>query len=62
MHDKSYVVSGFKETATRLASSHPETFAKMSTESHDEMMKFSIYIENLENALAPYLNFHRRAA
>ena len=63
MHDKSYAVSGFKENAKKMAASgDPETLSKMSTESHDTLMMFLIYIEKLEHALAPYLNFHKLVA
>lgn len=62
MLDKSYVVSGFKETAKDMANADTEAFSKMSTESHDTLMVFGISIEKLENALAPYLNFHKLVA
>ena len=63
MHNKSYKVIGYKEAAAKLAASGGnEALSQMSTDSHETLMHFAIYIEKLEKSLEPYLQFHKLVA
>lgn len=62
LHRISFKITGFKEDGKTLADSGcHEELTKMNEEAHDNMMMFAIYIEELEKAISPYLNFHKIA-
>lgn len=59
IHLESYKVSGFREARSQLAASDPENFYKMDKEAKDIALGLGIRIANLDDAMAPYLNFHQ---
>ncbi|GAC1667509.1 MAG: hypothetical protein NVS9B4_23360 [Candidatus Acidiferrum sp.] len=58
LHSRAFNVTGFKEHGKELAG-HPETLMKMNNDATEALSYFSTAIEQLENAIAPYLNFRK---
>jgi hypothetical protein len=62
MNDKAFIIIGFKEQGAELAKADPGEFNKMNTQSMEALQWFNEAIPKLEEAMAPYLNFHKLTA
>lgn len=58
LHSATFKIIGFKEHGKELLAS-PDVFQKMQQEMQDAYSLFDKSIQQLEIAIAPYLNFHK---